>query len=156
MRATKLARGAVLITSLVFYAFLLVIWVTSNAHPQLTADHIQDDNGYGPRAYGFQERAPRSIEDTKSDGMKTIDSLSANSNDNNLVDSLPSNDNQRDRYKTIDTSLSDIFISVKTTKKFHSTRLDIILKTWFNLAKEQVFISQSTLESFANNRSSDY
>lgn len=36
------------------------------------------------------------------------------------------------------TSLDDVFISVKTTKNFHATRLDVIIKTWFTLAREQV------------------
>ena len=34
--------------------------------------------------------------------------------------------------------LEDIFISVKTTKRYHSSRLDIILGTWFTLAPKQV------------------
>ena len=34
--------------------------------------------------------------------------------------------------------LDDVFISVKTSKKFHSTRLKIILDTWFNLAPNKV------------------
>jgi hypothetical protein len=38
------------------------------------------------------------------------------------------------------TSLDDIFISVKTTKNFHTSRLDVIIKTWFTLAREQVSI----------------
>ena len=36
------------------------------------------------------------------------------------------------------TTLDDVFISVKTTKNFHSSRLDVIIKTWFTLAREQV------------------
>ena len=36
------------------------------------------------------------------------------------------------------TTLSDIFISVKTTKNFHQSRLDVILKTWFTLARDEV------------------
>lgn len=36
------------------------------------------------------------------------------------------------------TTLDDVFISVKTTKNFHATRLDVIIKTWFTLAREQV------------------
>lgn len=36
------------------------------------------------------------------------------------------------------TRLNDIFISVKTTKNFHKSRLDVILKTWFSAAREQV------------------
>lgn len=38
------------------------------------------------------------------------------------------------------TTLDDIFISVKTTKNFHASRLDVIIKTWFTLAREQVSI----------------
>ena len=34
---------------------------------------------------------------------------------------------------------SDIFLSVKTTKQFHKTRLDLILKTWFQLAREETY-----------------
>lgn len=36
------------------------------------------------------------------------------------------------------TSLGDIFISVKTTKKNHDNRLELILNTWHQLAKHQV------------------
>lgn len=34
--------------------------------------------------------------------------------------------------------LEDLFLSVKTTKHYHNHRLPIILKTWFQLAKQQV------------------
>ncbi|KAH9494906.1 hypothetical protein Btru_020767 [Bulinus truncatus] len=37
------------------------------------------------------------------------------------------------------TELADIFISVKTTSKYHRSRLSIVLKTWYRLAKEQVY-----------------
>ena len=36
------------------------------------------------------------------------------------------------------TELNDIFIAVKTTGKYHTWRLDILLETWVALAKEQV------------------
>lgn len=42
------------------------------------------------------------------------------------------------------TNLNDIFITVKTTKMYHDTRLALIIKTWFQLAKEQVSHRQST------------
>jgi hypothetical protein len=35
-------------------------------------------------------------------------------------------------------SFKDVFVSVKTSKKFHQTRLKVILDTWFNLAPKQV------------------
>jgi hypothetical protein len=34
--------------------------------------------------------------------------------------------------------LNNVFLSVKSTKRFHSSRLEPILQTWFNLAKDQV------------------
>lgn len=37
------------------------------------------------------------------------------------------------------TKLEDIFIGVKTSKKFHSDRLQLLVDTWIALAKEQVF-----------------
>uniref|UniRef100_A0A182TU88 Fringe-like glycosyltransferase domain-containing protein n=1 Tax=Anopheles melas TaxID=34690 RepID=A0A182TU88_9DIPT len=36
------------------------------------------------------------------------------------------------------TELDDLLISVKTTKSYHDTRLEMIIKTWYQLAKEQV------------------
>lgn len=38
-------------------------------------------------------------------------------------------------------NLDDIFISVKTTKNYHNNRLVMIIKTWFQLAKDQVSVS---------------
>lgn len=37
-------------------------------------------------------------------------------------------------------TLDDIFISVKTTSKFKESRLPVILRTWFQQAKNQVRI----------------
>lgn len=37
-------------------------------------------------------------------------------------------------------TLDDVFISVKTTKHYQYTRLPVILKTWYQLAKQQVRI----------------
>jgi hypothetical protein len=34
---------------------------------------------------------------------------------------------------------SDLFISVKTSKQFHQKRLDVILKTWFQLARDETW-----------------
>ncbi|XP_066946624.1 fringe glycosyltransferase [Macrobrachium rosenbergii] len=42
------------------------------------------------------------------------------------------------------TSLDDIFISVKTTKNFHKSRLDLVLKTWFTLARKQTWFFSDT------------
>lgn len=37
------------------------------------------------------------------------------------------------------TQLNDIFISVKTTAQFHRNRVDLLLRTWFQLATDQIF-----------------
>lgn len=36
--------------------------------------------------------------------------------------------------------LKDVFIAVKTTKKYHRTRLELLIETWISEAKEQVRI----------------
>ncbi|XP_063078010.1 beta-1,3-N-acetylglucosaminyltransferase radical fringe [Engraulis encrasicolus] len=36
--------------------------------------------------------------------------------------------------------LRDVFIAVKTTKKYHKTRLELLSQTWVSRAKEQTFI----------------
>ena len=37
------------------------------------------------------------------------------------------------------TEQEDLFISVKTSKQFHESRLALVLRTWFQLAKEQIW-----------------
>lgn len=36
--------------------------------------------------------------------------------------------------------LKDLFISVKTTGKYHKDRVDLLIRTWYSLARDQVFI----------------
>ncbi|XP_061565295.1 beta-1,3-N-acetylglucosaminyltransferase radical fringe-like isoform X2 [Cololabis saira] len=36
--------------------------------------------------------------------------------------------------------LRDVFIAVKTTRKYHQTRLELLLQTWVSQAREQTFI----------------
>ena len=38
-----------------------------------------------------------------------------------------------------DIQQDDLFVSVKTSHQFHETRLDLILKTWFQLARDQTW-----------------
>lgn len=43
------------------------------------------------------------------------------------------------RSKTLESlELKDIFIAVKTTKKYHRTRLQLLIQTWISQAKEEV------------------
>ncbi|KAG9469365.1 hypothetical protein GDO78_020698 [Eleutherodactylus coqui] len=36
--------------------------------------------------------------------------------------------------------IEDVFIAIKTTRKYHRSRLDLLLQTWISKAKEQTFI----------------
>ena len=38
-----------------------------------------------------------------------------------------------------ETGLSDIFISVKTSRKFHKTRLGVVLGTWWQQARDNTY-----------------
>ncbi|CRK97336.1 CLUMA_CG010729, isoform A [Clunio marinus] len=50
------------------------------------------------------------------------------------------NNNTHVEYEwTTNIDLDDIFISVKTTQKYHDSRLKAIVKTWFQLARDQVW-----------------
>ncbi|XP_055373299.1 fringe glycosyltransferase [Condylostylus longicornis] len=46
------------------------------------------------------------------------------------------------------TQLDDIFISVKTTKNYHDNRLALIIKTWFQLAKDQTWFFTDTEDKY--------
>jgi hypothetical protein len=95
---------------------------------------------------GWQERAPRSI-------SRDYDGINSNalgpvadpgdgqqghdakvSSDANSVDAVSSSATSR----PVGTQLGDVFISVKTTRNYHKWRLPVVLKTWFQLAKDQV------------------
>ncbi|CAH1794173.1 unnamed protein product [Owenia fusiformis] len=40
--------------------------------------------------------------------------------------------------------LQDLYISIKTTEKFHKTRLELLLQTWIVMARDQTFIFTDT------------
>ncbi|XP_069970134.1 fringe glycosyltransferase isoform X1 [Penaeus vannamei] len=111
----------------------------------------------GPRlspVQGWPERAPRSLgrdyelpggENTLQDGQGEGQTGAR------AEDPLDGGDDEEERRKGLlnalvatatakpTTSLDDIFISVKTTKKFHKERLEILLRTWFKLAPRQTW-----------------
>ncbi|KAK6625093.1 hypothetical protein RUM43_005384 [Polyplax serrata] len=94
----------------------------------------------------WQERGPRSLpSDYDANAIDTY-------NDSILVKKVPEADRSptarpaSNRYSSSETvsnmhqantTLDDIFISVKTTRNYHKWRLSIVLKTWFQLAKNQ-------------------
>lgn len=52
--------------------------------------------------------------------------------------------------------VDSLFISVKTTEKFHTNRLDLILKTWFNEAPEQTYFFTDVDDPLMQNRSRNH
>uniref|UniRef100_A0A131XRV5 Putative fringe glycosyltransferase n=1 Tax=Ixodes ricinus TaxID=34613 RepID=A0A131XRV5_IXORI len=66
---------------------------------------------------------------------------SANNNSNNYNNNSNANNGSAlvERSSGERTRLEDVFLSVKTTRTFHRSRLDAILKTWFVLAREQTY-----------------
>lgn len=73
---------------------------------------------------------------------------------NDLVKNSKTNQRKVAAYKenvnNSQTFMNDLFISIKTTKPFHHTRLSVILRTWFILAREQVLILYISFLSFFN------
>ncbi|KAF2903061.1 hypothetical protein ILUMI_03117 [Ignelater luminosus] len=63
------------------------------------------------------------------------------SHDNKITSEIPS---VTATLRPPTTTLDDVFISVKTTKHYHKSRLPIILTTWFQLAKEQTWFFTDT------------
>lgn len=73
---------------------------------------------------GWQERAPRSLSENYVEGGAEGSAAAAAGST-----ATPKPPLARPQ---------DVFISVKTTGHYHRARLPVIIKTWFQLAKEQV------------------
>ncbi|XP_061083211.1 beta-1,3-N-acetylglucosaminyltransferase radical fringe [Conger conger] len=52
--------------------------------------------------------------------------------------------------------LRDIFIAVKTTRKYHKSRLDLLFQTWVSRAKEQTFIFTDGEDKELRNKAGDH
>lgn len=102
----------VLCLSLVYFS-LLVVWTATPPNNEATS------------APGESHRTPESENKFRNRQLKHVSSENVLSND--LSQLSPKH-----------LSLDDIFISVKTTRIFHQSRVEVILNTWFRLAKNQV------------------
>lgn len=129
--ARNIVRWMVALILVFCYTLLVILWQDDGSQVSQWSS-AKDGHGFvvdaKTREVSFQERAPRSIDDDVDilrivAGKKHRDSEVQNEYYNNNTQS---------------TRMDDLFISVKTTKTFHQSRLNIILKTWFVLAREQV------------------
>lgn len=101
----------------------------------------------------WQERGPRSLAiDYDSNIIDTYnDSILVKKDSVVESSTIPRHLVQTDSPVTthrLNTTLDDVFISVKTTRNYHKWRLPVILKTWFQLAKNQVNKLLHTFNSF--------
>jgi len=156
LTAKKLAQGVAALVFCLSYGTLLLIWSTRYAplSVESNASNLSDvDNNNNIKNHpidsdsnvliGFQERAPRSI------------IVEANSLQTNEVIS-DYKDYKSDKIVKSLTKLDDIFISVKTTKSFHESRLDVILRTWFVLAKQQTYFFTDGNDQTYNERTNGH
>lgn len=135
--ARNIVRWMVALILVFCYTLLVILWQDDRSQvsqwsPTKDGDNVVVDAK--TREVSFQERAPRSIQDdvdSQNDILRIVASNKHTAKDSGAQNGYYNNNTQS-------TSLDDLFISVKTTKSFHQSRLNIILKTWFVLAREQV------------------
>ncbi|XP_046398264.1 fringe glycosyltransferase [Ischnura elegans] len=92
----------------------------------------------------WQERAPRSIaESSASQQVKPEigDMAKGSHKGSSAVDTTTT---MPPTARSTTTTLDDLFISVKTTGGFHRSRVQLVLQTWFNLAKSQTWFFTDT------------
>ena len=86
--------------------------------------------GSSRKVSGYREK--RGLED------KPVDSLDTPENRDETPEERIRRALEHKNSNSRQTELSDIFISVKTTQKFHEDRLKLLLDTWFMLARDVV------------------
>ncbi|XP_071451154.1 fringe glycosyltransferase [Hetaerina americana] len=125
----RAAQVALLLVATALYGAIMSSWGGASGTPP-----VEDR---------WQERAPRSIaefsasQQVKPDvgGDKSRDSMGGAS----ALETSPAPPGVRSP-----TTLDDLFISVKTTGGFHRSRVQLVLQTWFNLAKDQTWFFTDT------------
>lgn len=107
----------------VFYIFLMISWLGNSANPKSDTQSVSSPSSV-PISIEKDHKYSAVVKRSK---VWADEPISANE-----IESIVH------RYPTSYTFLWDIFISVKTTGQFHRSRLDIILNTWYKLARNQV------------------
>jgi hypothetical protein len=121
----------------------------------------QQNRQLGVDSFGFDQRQTlfgrRSLDeyvDTINDGRRGRDTLDDDDPGDQFVELKDSGIKLRLKPtravnpNTLPTQIEDMFISVKTTKKYHKGRLDLLLDTWVSLARDQVSSKQLDFINF--------
>ncbi|XP_015910699.1 fringe glycosyltransferase isoform X1 [Parasteatoda tepidariorum] len=122
---------------IVCYTLLVILWQVDVPRHQVSEWSDNKDGAIirthtKTREY-IQERAPRSLQNLEEETQKfKINNL--------VVRAIKETRNNQT------TKLNDLFISVKTTKAFHQSRVNIILKTWFVLARDQTYFFSDAVD----------
>ena len=143
-------RSACLLAVSVIITLLLIqtIWFSSQPQtsPKYDAKHIQLLRDYQARrsrktnnvlVLSPNEAADHQLAPPASNSNKTFSLPPKQTNNTQSMVLQPESSHEHNRP----TSLSDIFIAVKTTKKFHDTRVRLLLDTWIPLARQSVSYS---------------
>ncbi|XP_055950501.1 fringe glycosyltransferase-like [Argiope bruennichi] len=139
-------RWIVAAVLIIFYTLLIILWQVDVPRNQVSQwyvskDGVANENNAKTREF-LPERAPRSILDLESENQ-------------NFKLRIPAQvtSTAKDNFNTsLSTNLNDLFISVKTTKNFHQSRLNVILRTWFVLAREQTYFFSDADDSVLSSR----
>lgn len=152
----------------VAFAAVLCVTVLGNVLPGATVDRgplpeFESSRPRSPKLLRPIERAPRSIivdEPEPANSVLKFDNFPSDKDEfkSSEKSSYPV---KSDREVLVTTpvrteppppgiTLDDVFISVKTTKQFHESRLDVIIKTWFTLAPKQVSAKTNSCSSYQN------
>lgn len=140
-------------------AVTLCVLVFQNFAPSATSETVQGRSTKALKSLrltkSWPDRAPRSL---------TGDyELSVGVESNALPDGGRREEEEEERRRVMntvvatattrpETRLDDIFISVKTTRSFHRTRLDLLLKTWFQLAPKQTWFFTDVVDEEYNKK----
>lgn len=101
-----------------------------------SSGRVLDNSVVNKRAVRDQE----TIKITSNSHRHDSQAVPNNNNNNNFISTAPVTFHSHPPKLVVD----NVFLSVKSTKRFHQTRLQPVLKTWFNFAKEQVMTSLFT------------
>ncbi|KAG1687145.1 Fringe glycosyltransferase [Nymphon striatum] len=151
---SKCAQGAILAVFVVYITFSLF---TVNITPDLEESNNNsqpDDKSGVDHSWKLLSvlRLPRSISsvDNKQDGsvLSSHEVTTTENRDELLKDNVIDSKNSIRKSKTRKTILDDIFISVKTSEKFHKSRLDVVIRTWFTLARDQTWFFTDSNDPF--------
>ncbi|MGH0136070.1 UNVERIFIED_CONTAM: hypothetical protein FKN15_019028 [Acipenser sinensis] len=84
---------------------------------------------------------PLQTDDKRSNSAEDLGrNLSANDPDKRDSSAYSSSSSRQDLPVKEPLKQGDIFIAVKTTRKYHKSRLDLLFQTWISRAKEETFI----------------